>query len=247
MGAPPRGTHGAEPDDRLTAGGPRPRDCGNSPVRSRNMTERDDPKPTRIPPLFGLRDRLGKPARSADRLLPPPSSTGIYVDVENPKDAGHARTAVETVVRDRPDTLPPVRRLRLHARAGLDRRRDRAGPGKPPEAREGRLARVLPDGSCRSAHSEEAGASKCAESRRFCARNTRDDGHVHGPNEHLRPQKSSAAVRIRPVRRNILHTCPGHPCPCARRRVGIVLSRSRQYPASFPDDLRRNAGIRCLH
>lgn len=63
--------------------------------------------------------RLGgrRQQASADLLLPPPRVTGVYVDIENLKGAGHARTVVETVIRDWRDGLPPVRRLGLYAPA----------------------------------------------------------------------------------------------------------------------------------
>lgn len=80
------------------------------------MTERADLNPTSILRLFGLRGRRAKPA-PADGLLPSPRSAGVYVDIENLKDAEHARTAMETVVSDWPAGLPPVRRLRLYAPA----------------------------------------------------------------------------------------------------------------------------------
>ncbi len=81
----------------------------------------NDPKRTDILQLLGVRGRVGKRAR-ANRLLPPPSSAGVYVDVENLKAAENARTVIETVIRGWPDTLPPTRRLCLYTpadRAGL--------------------------------------------------------------------------------------------------------------------------------
>lgn len=85
------------------------------------MTQGNDPKPASILQLLGIGDLVGKRAR-ANRLLPPPRSAGIYVDVENLKAAEHVRSVIGTVVRDWPDTLPPARRLNLYTpaeRAGL--------------------------------------------------------------------------------------------------------------------------------
>ena len=80
-----------------------------------NVTERHHANRGGIARLF----RFGghrKPVH-ADLLLPPPSATGVYVDIENLKNAEHARSVIGTVVQDWPDSLPPVRRLNLYAPA----------------------------------------------------------------------------------------------------------------------------------
>ena len=53
----------------------------------------------------------------ADPLLPPPSTAGVYLDIEDLKNAEHARAVIGMVVEDWPDSLPSVRRLYLYARA----------------------------------------------------------------------------------------------------------------------------------
>ena len=52
-----------------------------------------------------------------DLLLPPPKKTGLYVDIENLRSAEHARTTIEAVLRDWPETLPPIGHLSLYAPA----------------------------------------------------------------------------------------------------------------------------------
>ena len=52
-----------------------------------------------------------------DLLLPPPKKTGLYVDIENLRSAEHARTTIEAVLRDWPESLPPVGHLSLYAPA----------------------------------------------------------------------------------------------------------------------------------
>ncbi|MDE0421709.1 MAG: NYN domain-containing protein [Gammaproteobacteria bacterium] len=84
------------------------------------MTERHHANRGGIARLLRLGGRRAQ-AR-ADLLLPPPSVAAVYVDIENLKNAEHARHVIETVVRDWHDRLPPVRRLYLYApadKAGL--------------------------------------------------------------------------------------------------------------------------------
>ena len=84
------------------------------------MTDRDEPNPVDILRRLGMGSRREKTTRA--NRLPPPLSAGVYVDVENLNNAEHARAAIETVMRDWPESLPPVRRLRLYTpadRSGL--------------------------------------------------------------------------------------------------------------------------------
>ena len=81
------------------------------------MTERHDEKSPGITKrLLGPGRRRAKPVPT-NLLLPPPRASGVYVDIENLRNAQHARAVVETVIRDWPDDLPPVRRLCLYAPA----------------------------------------------------------------------------------------------------------------------------------
>ncbi len=80
------------------------------------MTERDDSNSVSILRLLGFGARREKQTR-ANHLLPPPRSAGVYVDIENLKNAEHGRATIETVVRDWPDGLPPLRRLYLYTPA----------------------------------------------------------------------------------------------------------------------------------
>lgn len=86
------------------------------------MTLRRDTKPSSAAVRWpGLRRRRAERV-SANRLVPQPNTAGVYVDIENLKSREHARAVIETVVRDWPDELAPVRRLRLYApadKAGL--------------------------------------------------------------------------------------------------------------------------------
>ena len=81
------------------------------------MTERHDKKPVGIATLLSFARRRAEQTRRHDLLLPPPSTAGVYVDIENLKNAEHARAVIETVVRDWPEGLPPVGRLCLYAPA----------------------------------------------------------------------------------------------------------------------------------
>ena len=87
-----------------------------TPIESRSVTQHHDPEPVAILGRFGFRRRREK-RTCANHLLPPPKSAVVYVDVENLKDARHARAVIETVVRDWPESLPPLRRLHLYAPA----------------------------------------------------------------------------------------------------------------------------------
>lgn len=78
------------------------------------MTDRHHANRGGIARFFRLRRRE---QTRADRLLPPPSATVVYVDIENLKNAEHARTVIGTVVQDWPEGLPPVSRLHLYAPA----------------------------------------------------------------------------------------------------------------------------------
>lgn len=81
------------------------------------MTERHDKKPVGIAALLSLGRRRAEPTCRHDLLLPPPRTAGVYVDIENLRNAEHARAVMETVVRDWPEGLPPVGRLCLYAPA----------------------------------------------------------------------------------------------------------------------------------
>ena len=66
--------------------------------------------------LFGFgRRRSEQPPPS--RLLPPPETAGVYVDIENLRNAEHARTVTDVIIRDWPDSLPSVGRLCFYAPA----------------------------------------------------------------------------------------------------------------------------------
>ena len=86
------------------------------------MTLRRDTKPSSTAARwFGFGRRRAKRV-PANRLLPAPKTAGVYVDIENLKSTEHSRSVIETVVRDWPDQLAPIRRLRLYApadKAGL--------------------------------------------------------------------------------------------------------------------------------
>ena len=81
------------------------------------MTERHDKKPVGIATLLSFGRRRAEQTRRAGLLLPPPRTAGVYVDIENLKNPEHARAVIETVVRDWPEGLPPVRRLYLYVPA----------------------------------------------------------------------------------------------------------------------------------
>ena len=66
-------------------------------------------------------------------LPPRPTSAGVYVDIENLKSAEHARVVVETVVRDWPENLPPIRRLYLYTPADKSELWDAWLQGRFPE------------------------------------------------------------------------------------------------------------------
>ena len=80
------------------------------------MTQHHHGKPrgfTTLLSFFGGRTEQSR----EDLLLPPPKKTGMYVDIENLRSAEHARTTIEAVLRDWPETLPPVGHLSLYAPA----------------------------------------------------------------------------------------------------------------------------------
>ena len=95
------------------------------------MTDRDHANQGGIARFLRFRSRHER-AR-ADLLLPPPSAAGVYVDIENLKNAEHARTVIETVVQDWPEDLPPVRRLHLYAPADKTALWRAWGPGRFPD------------------------------------------------------------------------------------------------------------------
>lgn len=69
------------------------------------MTQHRDGKPSGFTNLLSLLVSRTEQPRE-DLLLPPPKKTGLYVDIENLRSAEHARTTIETVLRDWPETLP---------------------------------------------------------------------------------------------------------------------------------------------
>ena len=81
------------------------------------MTERNHKKPVSIATLLSFGRRRAQQTGRAELLLPSPRVAGVYVDIENLKNAEHARAVIETVVRDWPESLPPVGRLCLYAPA----------------------------------------------------------------------------------------------------------------------------------
>ena len=90
-------------------------ESGYEPAKLPKVTERHHANRGGIARLLRLGGRR-EHARN-DLLLPPPRVTGVYVDLENLRNGEHARTVIETVVRDWHDSLPPVRRLYLYAPA----------------------------------------------------------------------------------------------------------------------------------
>ena len=87
----------------------------HEPPQIGDVTERHHSNRSAITRLLRLGSR--RDIAPADLFLPPPSVAGVYVDIENLKNAGHARAVIETVIRDWGDSLPPVRRLCLFAPA----------------------------------------------------------------------------------------------------------------------------------
>ena len=81
------------------------------------MPERLRRIPVGIATLLSFGRRRAEKARRPDLLLPAPRTAGVYVDIENLKNATHARAVMEAVVRDWPEGLPPVGRLCLYAPA----------------------------------------------------------------------------------------------------------------------------------
>ncbi|MDE2904168.1 MAG: NYN domain-containing protein [Chloroflexota bacterium] len=81
------------------------------------MTEPHNKKPVGIAALLDFGRRRADRTRRYNQLLPPPSTACVYVDIENLKNSEHARAVIETVVRDWPDGLPRIGRLRLYAPA----------------------------------------------------------------------------------------------------------------------------------
>ena len=63
--------------------------------------------PSNIGRLFGFGGRRSEQPPPS-RLLPPAQTAGVYVDIENLRNAEHARTVVEAIIHDWPDTLPSV-------------------------------------------------------------------------------------------------------------------------------------------
>ncbi len=95
------------------------------------MTDRHHANRGGIARVFRFRSR--REQTRADLLLPPPSGAGVYVDIENLKNAEHARTVIGTVVQDWPEGLPPVRRLHLYAPADKTGLWRAWGPGRFPD------------------------------------------------------------------------------------------------------------------
>ena len=81
------------------------------------MTKRQDKEPVGIATWLRFGGRRAEQTRRADLPLPQSETAGVYVDIENLKNAEHARAVIETVVRDWPEGLPPVGRLCLYAPA----------------------------------------------------------------------------------------------------------------------------------
>ncbi|MDE0036615.1 MAG: NYN domain-containing protein [Gammaproteobacteria bacterium] len=95
------------------------------------MTDRHQADRSGIAGFFRFRSR--REQTRADLLLPPPGAAGVYVDIENLRNADHARTVIGTVVQDWPEDLPPVRRLCLYAPADKTGLWRAWGPGRFPE------------------------------------------------------------------------------------------------------------------
>lgn len=81
------------------------------------MTKRHEKKPVGIAALLHFGRDHTERTRRHDLILTPPRVAGVYVDIENLKNAEHARTVIETVIRDWPEGLPPVGCLHLYAPA----------------------------------------------------------------------------------------------------------------------------------
>lgn len=92
-------------------------ESGHGPAKIPSMSEQRHANPRGIARLLRLSSRHKQ--AQAELLLPPPSTSGVYVDIENLKGAEHARTVMEKVVQDWPESLPPLRRLYLYAPADM--------------------------------------------------------------------------------------------------------------------------------